>query len=160
MRRVSGWGKVFGLMSALAVGAVVVGVFRVCDARSLTQRPPGTTAEDAQIEAFIADREARLQHRREIKDAALAALLARQISLLEAARQFRDANETDPVTAGTLREALRDTSTDEDLYCRHVIGRVAMLLSDRPAEAKAEAARLHAELDEYRAHDALHFPGE
>jgi hypothetical protein len=158
MRKATVWRKVCGLLGALAAAAVVVGVFRVCEARSLAARESGANdaeREEADFEASVA----RLQHRREAKNVTLHELLDHRIGLLEAAHQFYLANETDPSTRGVVRLFCEDDSlTDEELYCRHVIERVGVELADHPAEAKAETARLQAELRHDHEAGPLHFP--
>jgi hypothetical protein len=84
------------------------------------------------------------------------AVVRRELSLLEAARQVRDLVRDDPTACALLRDLFPNCS-DEELFCRHLMGFVEGHVLE-PWAAAAELARLDAELDDLRRRDALHFP--
>jgi len=84
------------------------------------------------------------------------AVVSRELSLLEAARQVRDLVRDDPMAWALLRDLFPNCS-EEELFCRHLMSFVEGHVLERSAAA-AELARLEAELDDLRRRDALHFP--
>jgi hypothetical protein len=84
------------------------------------------------------------------------AVVRRELSLLEAARQVREIVRDDPMACALLRDLFPGCS-EEEMFCRHLMSFVEVHILDQPAAA-AELARLEAELDDLRRRDALHFP--
>jgi len=84
------------------------------------------------------------------------ALVRRELSLLEAARQMRDIVRAEPVGCALLRDHFPGCSVEE-VFCRHLLELVEVHALKQPAAASA-LIRLRAEFDELRRCDAIHFP--
>src|SRR5262245_47765721 len=99
------------------------------------------------------------EHRRQtylqryaVKDRAVQKLLAGQLTLLQAAAQYRDVEKGQPVTWGP-RIAATGPAEGERL-CRMVIAMAKGWMEEHvPAQAAAETARLEAELEQHRGAD-------
>jgi hypothetical protein len=89
-----------------------------------------------------------------VKNQIVGDLLARRKSLVQAAAEFKELNEDQPRYMEALREAYPSRS-DEECFCRNVIAYVASAVQLRPARAKAEVARLEAELQAARDSNGL-----
>jgi hypothetical protein len=87
-----------------------------------------------------------------VKERAVKKLLAGQLTLLEAAVQFRDVEAAQPTT---WRPDIAATGPAEgERLCRMVIAMArGWMLENVPAQAAAETARLEAELEQHRGPD-------
>jgi hypothetical protein len=93
-----------------------------------------------------------LFQRHRVKDRAVQQLLAGQMTLLQAAAQFRDVEKAHPVT-WEPRIAATGPAEGERL-CRVIISMArGWMLENVPAQADAETARLEAELEQRRGAD-------
>jgi hypothetical protein len=97
-----------------------------------------------------------VMHRVAAKQKLCRAVVRRELTLLEAARQMRDVVDADPVSCALLRDLFAGCS-DEEIFCRHLMELVEIHALEQPAAA-ADLARLEAKLDDLRCRDALHFP--
>jgi hypothetical protein len=87
-----------------------------------------------------------------VKARAVQKLLGGQLTLLEAAAQFRDVEEALPVTWAPHITATGPA--DGERLCRRVIAMAkGWMLENVPAQAAAETARLEAELEQHRGPD-------
>jgi hypothetical protein len=93
-----------------------------------------------------------LLQRHRVKERAVQQLLAGQMTLLQAATQFRDVEKAHPVT---WRPDIAATGpADGERLCRRVISMAkGWMLENVPAQAAAETARLEAELEQHRGAD-------
>jgi hypothetical protein len=105
------------------------------------------------------------EHRRQIllqrfavKVRAVRCLLAGRLTLLQAAAQFRDVEEAQPITWGP--DIAATGPADGERLCRRVIAMArGWMLENVPAQAAAETARLEAELEQHRGADgSAHLP--
>jgi hypothetical protein len=87
-------------------------------------------------------------------------LIGGRLSLLEAAARFRDLTVDSPECLRYLRNRFPGAS-DEECFCRQVIGWVEIELKDRsPADVPRVVGRLEAELQEHRSRDGkVSLPG-
>jgi len=83
-------------------------------------------------------------------------VIERKLSLLEAARQIQTIVSTDSRALSWLRIFV-PSSSEEEMFCRHVIALVESKLLYEPQRAAAEVARLEAELQEHLRRGTLHF---
>jgi hypothetical protein len=100
-----------------------------------------------------------LEERLRAKETAARALIDRELTLLEAARRFRDLTGADARTLGALRTFHPAAASEDELFCLSVIDWVRHRPWDRPAAVAAEVARLEAELRGLRERGSWCFPG-
>jgi hypothetical protein len=84
----------------------------------------------------------------ENKHRVVEALLAGDVTLLEAAQEFGRLQDVSGFSREPLRMCFRGSSEEETL-CRHVLAWVRAELNDRPAERTAACDRLEKELQQY-----------
>jgi hypothetical protein len=91
-----------------------------------------------------------LLRRQKRKHRVVQAVLARQVTLLEAAAYFRALNHQPPDFASDIFRAIRPGDSDDERHCHEVIHWVYLALrGSDPCQAEAMRARLSAELGDH-----------
>jgi hypothetical protein len=104
--------------------------------------------EEAQRGRDLESRVRLLSARAEDKDQLALEVAAGRLSLVEGAARFRDLCQTTPGFSLKMLRLLYPSDSEEESYCWALIVRVRKVLADDPAQARAAAGRLGAELTE------------
>jgi hypothetical protein len=136
----------------LATGVVVLTVaFSACycQLRPGSHFPPVKLVPPGEVDP----NPGRLEHNRK-KRAAVAELLARQLTLPEAAALFREIDRQPPKDSTRAGEVTFPGLSEAERYCRLVISYAEVVLEEQSPQRKAgEVARLEAELNALRDRD-------
>jgi hypothetical protein len=92
----------------------------------------------------------RVLARVEVKRILVAELIARRLTLAEAADRLRELDEAIPLPTGEILRALYPNCCQAEVYCRSLINLVESELVERPALSEATVARLEVELQALR----------
>jgi hypothetical protein len=114
-------------------------------------------ARDQQIASKLAARDEQTLRRIAVKETIIEDLLAKRITLLEAAAEFRALNAGKHAYTMVLRSVYPDMS-DEERVCRNVIGYVESY-ADGDEDGRATIHRLQEDLQRLKASGSIHLPG-